>query len=236
MTENMIIPHRRLAGACCLMLSLAAGCNTSVQSLLNVASSKPGCVVPEGTDRLGDQVLVLVNQERALRGMNPLTTNPRLTADAVAYACTMIEDEFFGHDNPETGEQFEDRHAAGEFSCHALGENLAIGHAAAAEVVDDWMNSASHRENILTDSFVAMGLGLRRDSVEGRLYWVQLFVGEHAEGCASESDTEEPAPTPAGGLTGGLRSSPTIPTGQDDQPLTTAPKVKQESDDPNAGE
>lgn len=236
MIENLVIPHRILASVCCLLLSLAAGCNTSVQTLLSVTSSGPGCVVPEGADRLADDVLALVNQERALRGMNPLTVNPRLAADAMAYACTMIEDEFFGHDNPETGEQFEDRHAAGRFSCHALGENLAIGHDTADLVVEDWMNSSSHRENILTDSFVQMGLGLRRDSIEGRLYWVQLFVGEHAEGCVGESDTEDPVSTAVGGLTGGLRSSPNMPTGQDDQPLTTTPTVKQESVDPNAGE
>lgn len=59
-----------------------------------------------------------------------------------------------------------------ECSCtpiYALGENIARGQITAREVVEDWMASASHRENILRSSFDEIGIGIFGD------VWVQEF-------------------------------------------------------------
>lgn len=184
-------------------------------------------------------VLALVNQGRVLRGMNPVTLNSRLSAMAISYACAMIEDEFFGHDHPETGDGFAERHAASEFRCNPAGENLALGHTSAGIVVEDWMSSPTHRENILSDDYLEMGIGLREDSVDARHYWVQLFVGERVDGCLNELEFLDGPPTPspnAGDLTGGLSNAPTMPLGLGNQILTDTARVKQESADRTADE
>ena len=215
-------------------ISLTAGCDSSVQGLLALGSTKPACIAPENSDPLAAEVLTLVNQERVLRGLNPLTMNKRLAAAAMSYACTMVEDEFFGHDNPQSGEGFTDRHAASEFRCHPAGENLARGHVSSLMVVEDWMNSSTHRDNILTDGYLEMGLGLRQDSLDGRLYWVQLFIGEQLESCTNDLDaldvdsTEAPVPAAPYGLTGGFSSTPTVPSGHNEELLTDSPTVKPE--------
>ncbi len=229
-----------LAGVLVLAVSLAAGCDSSsVQGVLGLGAARAICDEPDDTSALAAEVIVLVNQERVLRGMNPLTLNKRLSTEAADYACTMIEDDFFGHDHPETGDDFVDRHGASEFRCFPAGENLATGHTSAEMVVEDWMNSDDHRKIILNDVYQEMGLGLRRDSADGRLFWVQFFIGERVEGCISDYDLEEdaaPPNTPSHMLTGGLNPTPTLPADHNHEHLTDSPRVKPESVDPTTGE
>ena len=229
----------RAVGALCLALTLTTACDSSVQGVFSLASPRPVCAVPQDADRAAGEILALVNQERVLRGMNPVTLNNRLSAMAISYACTMIQDEFFGHDHPETGDGFAERHAAGEFRCNPAGENLALGHTAPGIVVEDWMNSPTHREIMLSDDYLEMGIALREDSVDARPYWVQLFVGERVDGCLNELELLEGPPTPSpdtGDLTGGLSNTPTMPSGVGSQGLTDTARVKQESADRTADE
>ncbi|MBM3231045.1 CAP domain-containing protein [Candidatus Peregrinibacteria bacterium] len=63
---------------------------------------------------------------------------------------------------------------AGTSSCScepdfALGENLAKGQLSVEQVIEDWMNSPRHRENILRPEFAEIGIGLFGD------FWVQEF-------------------------------------------------------------
>ena len=229
-----------LVGVLALAVSLTAGCeSSSVQGVLGLGAARAVCDDPDDSSALAAGVIVLVNQERVLRGMNPLALNKRLSTEAADYACTMIEDDFFGHDHPETGDRFVDRHAESEFRCFPAGENLATGHTSAEMVVEDWMNSDDHRKIILNDAYREMGLGLRRDSADGRLFWVQFFIGERVEGCISDDDLEEdavPPSTPAHMLTGGLNATPTLPDHHEHEQLTDDTRVKPESADPTAGE
>ena len=229
-----------LAGVLALAVSLAAGCDSSsVQGVLGLGAARVICDEPDDSSAPAAEVIALVNQERVLRGMNPLTLNKRLSTEAADYACTMIEDDFFGHDHPETGDTFVDRHAESEFRCFPAGENLATGHTSAEIVVEDWMNSDDHRKIILNDAYQEMGLGLRRDSADGRLFWVQFFIGERVEGCISDYDLEEDAAPPNTSshmLTGGLNAAPALPADHNHEHLTDSPQVKPESVDPTAGE
>ncbi len=229
-----------LAGALAFSVSLAAGCDSSsVQGVLGLGAARAICDEPDDTTAPAAEVIALVNQERVLRGMNPLTLNKRLSTEAADYACTMIEDDFFGHDHPETGDSFVDRHAESEFRCFPAGENLATGHTSAEMVVEDWMNSDDHRKIILNDVYQEMGLGLRRDSADGRLFWVQFFIGERVEGCINDYDLEEdaaPPSTPSHMLTGGLNSTPALPDDHNHEHLTENPQVKPESVDSTTGE
>lgn len=55
-----------------------------------------------------------------------------------------------------------------------IGENLAGGSYTAATVVNDWLNSAGHRENILDPEFHYIGVGYYV-SETGTIYWCELF-------------------------------------------------------------
>ena len=53
------------------------------------------------------------------------------------------------------------------------GENVAMGQRSPESVMDSWMNSQGHRENILSDDFSLIGVGCYSDG--STLYWVQNF-------------------------------------------------------------
>ncbi|MBR6770619.1 MAG: hypothetical protein IKM28_05180 [Lachnospiraceae bacterium] len=61
-----------------------------------------------------------------------------------------------------------------EISYQSTGENIAWGQKTPEEVVNAWMNSEGHKDNILNSSFTSIGVGCYENN--GILYWVQLFT------------------------------------------------------------
>ncbi len=180
----------------CLLLAGVIGCSTGLADALDVGET--GCMVPEDSGEFINETLTLVNRERELRGLQPVVLNEGLAAVAGNYACRMIEDGFFGHTNPLTGERFEDRHAKSEFRCCPSGENLVMGHTSPTAVVEDWMESVLHRNVILAEEYVQIGLGVREDPSTGELYWVLWLVREPICGCGSDAAASEPGESDPG--------------------------------------
>ncbi|MEE2035615.1 CAP domain-containing protein [Nocardiopsis sp. CT-R113] len=117
-----------------------------------------------------DQVVSLVNSERASAGCSPLKVDPQLTAAAQEHSEDMDRRDYMSHESPE-GEGPADR--ADRHGYDAWGaENVAKGQTSAAQVMDAWMNSQGHRDNILNCGLVAIGVGESGDA------WTQKFGWE----------------------------------------------------------
>jgi uncharacterized protein YkwD len=166
-----------------LFLVLSAGCFTpGAESGAEADSSRSSesarCLANEETDRMADQVLHLVNLVRAESGLPPVIVNPALQQVAGKYACRMIEEDFFDHKDP-LGYGPRERAVLENYSFYAVGENLAAGHETPADVMQVWMESPSHRANILDPGWEEAGIAVR---LGGRhsIYWVQEF-GQPAE-------------------------------------------------------
>jgi uncharacterized protein YkwD len=129
-----------------------------------------------GTDEaaFADQVIELVNTERTASGLQPLTTNELLRQAAQDYAQRMADLGFFSHTDPYTGQQPWDRAKAAGYSWSYIGENIAAGQRSPQEVMNSWMNSPGHRENILSPNVTEIGVGVYKGGSVG-MYWVQLF-------------------------------------------------------------
>jgi uncharacterized protein YkwD len=56
----------------------------------------------------------------------------------------------------------------------ALSENVAMGYPTAETVMEAWMKSQGHRDNILNCEAKAVGVGLAR-TADGTAYWTQMF-------------------------------------------------------------
>ena len=158
------------------LLAFASGCNSSNApnykgGVGEKAADAAACVTPEESERLADQVLQLVNLERASAGIGPVTINAQLDDVASAYACRLIEDVFFGHYDPLTGRGPGERAVAGKYLFYNLGENLAAGQETPAEVVGVWMDSPAHREVILGRAWTQAGVAVRFGGEYG-IYWV----------------------------------------------------------------
>lgn len=118
------------------------------------------------------QVLELVNQERTNQGLSALTTDSSLTAAANKRAVEIVSS--FSHTRPDGSSCFTVFDEFG-ISPQTGGENIAYGQKTPAEVVEGWMNSQGHRENILNPKFTKLGVGVHTQN--GVIYWSQLFTG-----------------------------------------------------------
>ena len=123
------------------------------------------------TVKMATEVVTLTNAERQKAGCPPLSNNRTLRRVATAHSEDMAERDFFSHTNPD-GEDPGDRAAAAGYDGYA-GENIAMGYQSAKAVVEAWMESSGHRENILNCSSTEIGVGVA-DSPRG-LYWTQMF-------------------------------------------------------------
>jgi uncharacterized protein YkwD len=137
-------------------------------------------VAADPADRPGDdaamqqQALRFTNDARRRHGCPALTINARLVQAARRHAADMVSRGYFEHRSP-SGDNAGDRVAATGYDWSAYGENIARGQDSAAEVVQDWMDSPSHRENILTCGFSEVGVGRAYDA-DHKAYWVQNFA------------------------------------------------------------
>jgi uncharacterized protein YkwD len=134
----------------------------------------PDCEEPAQADSWRAEILQLVNQERTAVKLTAVTWNQTLADQAERYACEMIHYHFFDHVDPATGSHLRDRAAQFGYDYWIIGENLAAGQRSPAEVVQAWMNSPCHRENILNPAFIELGVGVRTGG-EYAYYWVQEF-------------------------------------------------------------
>lgn len=116
-----------------------------------------------------EQVISLVNDQRAQAGCKPLTEESHLTTAAQDYSDDMSARNFFAHTNPE-GVTFDQRIKVAGYSKPGA-ENIAKGQTFAAQVMDAWMNSEGHRANILNCSLAKIGVGFTKAGN----YWVQDF-------------------------------------------------------------
>lgn len=125
-------------------------------------------------DSWGLEVLELVNAERQKNGHMPLKWDDSLAQLAEEHCRDMIERNFFAHDNPD-GETPFDRMKNAGLSYWSAGENIAAGQASPEAVVEAWLNSPGHRQNILNEDFEYMGVSAVKGGHYG-IYWAQEFA------------------------------------------------------------
>jgi uncharacterized protein YkwD/uncharacterized membrane protein required for colicin V production len=127
--------------------------------------------LPYTTHRLKEQpdleqeMLTLVNNERARRGIGPLVADTGLKAVARAHAADMFERGYFSHYTPEGLDPFDRMHAAG-IVYHAAGENLALAQTLSIAHTG-LMHSPGHRANILNPTFHRVGIAVIEGGVHG---------------------------------------------------------------------
>ncbi|HVT57169.1 MAG TPA: CAP domain-containing protein [Thermoanaerobaculia bacterium] len=126
--------------------------------------------------RVRAEMLTKVNAVRKHAGVGPLTVDSRLDEAAQRHAEDMLKRSYFAHQSPD-GKSVRERARATGYNWATIGENLAEGQTTVDEVVDSWMHSRAHRENLLDGRFTQLGLGLAfgRDPRTGsyRILWVQ---------------------------------------------------------------
>lgn len=138
---------------------------------------------------LAPRVLQLVNEVRA-RGtrcgdrsfapVKPMTWSTTLTGVASAHALDMAEHNYFEHVDL-AGRSPADRVRSVGYQEKLVGENIAYGPETVDEVVQGWLDSPGHCENIMDPRFAQMGVAVAPGrAVRRGLYWVQVLAEPRA--------------------------------------------------------
>jgi uncharacterized protein YkwD len=103
-------------------------------------------------------VVAAMNRERAARGLSPLRLNEQLSLAAGDRIGDMFAKRYFAHVSPDGIQPFTWARQRG-YRYRTIGENLAVGFRGTT-VVDGWMRSPVHRENVLGRSFDEVGIAI----------------------------------------------------------------------------
>lgn len=133
--------------------------------VLNIPTLESGVLAFE------EEVVRLVNAERARHGLSALKHNWELSRVARYKSQDMRDKGYFAHNSPTYGTPFQMMKSFG-ISYKSAGENIAKGYSTPAAVVEGWLNSSGHRANILSSSFTEIGVGYVADGH----FWTQMFI------------------------------------------------------------
>lgn len=128
------------------------------------------------------RVVELVNIERAKVGNPPLKRNSELDYAARDHTRDMVEDNYFNHDTYDRINGVESW-VCGAFTRIRLyysgyslaGENLGAGYSTPEGVVQGWMASPLHKENMLKAGYKEIGVGYYYGGSSFMHYWAQDF-------------------------------------------------------------
>lgn len=122
------------------------------------------------------QVLTLLNQYRASKGLTQLSSSPTLGAAAEWKSLHMAKYNYFSHDDPAPpiSRSASKRISDCGYRGNGWGENIAYGYNSPQSVMNAWINSPGHRANIENPSYRVVGIGAASNS-SGLLFWTQDF-------------------------------------------------------------
>jgi uncharacterized protein YkwD len=148
----------------------------SAPSTTQVQQTSP--VQPSTTVQIeaSSELLSLVNDARQSAGVSLVLECGPLSSSASAHALDMFARTYFSHQSPE-GTYPWDRALAAGYGSGVTGENLTLGPRTAAEAIDEWMRSDSHRRNLLNPKWEHVGHGVATKTTYGtpKTVWVQVF-------------------------------------------------------------
>ncbi|MDY7393762.1 CAP domain-containing protein [Aureibaculum sp. 2210JD6-5] len=116
-----------------------------------------------------DQIFTLVNAHRESNGLEKLTRNTTADNLAIEHSRYMIEQDKISHDNFKSRTENLKRNE----NAKGTGENVAYGYNTAEKVVNAWLNSSGHKENI-EGNFTHTGIAAVQNA-EGTYFFTQLF-------------------------------------------------------------
>lgn len=159
----------------------AVACALGALALVACVAVAPARGEPAFERDVEARVHVLLNAARARHGLDPLERNARLDAAAEAFGAHMARAQRLDHD--ADGRTPAARVKQRGYAYCVLAENIAFefdtrgfsSDRLARAFVDGWLDSPTHRANILSRRVTQTGLGVSRNN-QGEYYAAQLFA------------------------------------------------------------
>ncbi|GAB4145138.1 MAG: hypothetical protein OHK0017_04410 [Patescibacteria group bacterium] len=174
-------------GALCLVALMVFG-------IFNVAFRDQAKSVLAGAYTSLD-VIDSVNSQRIKNGLDPLKQNQLLMNAARNKANDMISNNYFAHISPVNGRKWSSFIRESGYNYIEAGENLANGFDNINDLVQAWMDSPTHRDNILNPGVDETGVAVREGKLDGydTIYVVQV-LGKREASAVKKANTQS-APT-----------------------------------------
>lgn len=128
--------------------------------------------------KLEKKVFDLINERRTEYGLPGLKWSDEVAEIARLHSENMANLSFFSHKDLD-GLMVNDRaDALGIKKWRTIGENIAFNHGyknPAESAVQRWMESPSHRENLLNNRWIESGIGIAV-TADGTYYFTEVFL------------------------------------------------------------
>jgi uncharacterized protein YkwD len=154
----------------CLAITVTFG---GLLFFITPATSSPSNILY--TDVNSDDLLLLTNEIRNIKSLNRLTQNKQLQLAATNKAKHIIKHNYFSHNSP-AGKQFSEWIVESGYKFQIIGENLAIGFDTNKDVMKAWMDSPSHRKNILNEKYSEIAIVVMQGDVDGQIETVVVQI------------------------------------------------------------
>ena len=165
-----------------------------VQFSLNYFSLFFPRVLGYASNIVADRLVELTNQERTKQGLAPLSNNATLNEAALRKAGDMFALNYWAHNSPNGRTPWSFFKDVG-YGYVFAGENLARDFNDSESVVSAWMNSPSHRENILNGHYEEIGIAVVNGTLQGveTTLVVQMFGKPAVKKTASSPSVQSAA-------------------------------------------
>lgn len=192
----------------------------TTQMISNLASTGQLNVLAYATNVSIGGLLSSTNSHRQASGLSALNLNNQLIGAAQSKAAHMIANDYWSHVAPDGSTPWTFINASG-YSYLKAGENLAFGFADSAGVVNGWMNSPSHRANMMDPKYVDVGFGFQNgeDYQGGKNTVVVAMYGQPVKSTSTSNSGGGNGNGGGGGSS--TPSSPTAPSGGGTAPTNT---------------
>lgn len=121
-----------------------------------------------------EQLVDLINAERAKQGLGTLSINSVLAQVAEAHSQDMIDRNFFDHTNPD-GLLPGNRVTNAGYTWSNVGETIGAGYTSPQAMLNGWLNSPGHRAILLGANYTEIGIGYVPGGAYGH-YWTAVFA------------------------------------------------------------
>ncbi len=147
-------------------LALLAIFLVSFQLVLNFTGKTFPQVLGYASNISPNDIITLTNQQRVANGLLPLSTNNVLSQAAIAKGNDMFAKDYWAHFAPDGTSPWSFFLSFG-YKYRYAGENLARDFSDSSSTVTAWMNSPSHRENMLNPNYKEIGVGVVNGNLSG---------------------------------------------------------------------
>lgn len=196
-----------------------------VVGLFWVQPKPPANVLAYATDLSTAGLLSETNQKRTSSGVSSLALSNKLAQAAQTKAEDMVTRDYWAHTTPEGKAPWTFIEASG-YDYQKAGENLAYGFASSKDTVAGWMNSPTHKANLMDKDYTEVGFGyanapdFQQDGPETVV--VAMYGRPQVKAAVTSQPTVKPKPKQVAEQVNSNASSPEPKSVASPTPVTTA--------------